>query len=421
MIEVLRNRTYRALFSAQVIALLGTGMLTVALGLLAFDLAGDAAGLVLGTALTIKMVAYVGVAPLVAALVHRLPKKAVLVGADAVRLAIALMLPFVTETWQIYLLVFVLQSASATFTPAFQSLIPAVLPQARDYTRALALSRLAYDLEALLSPTIAAVLLTVISYNNLFVGTAIGFAGSAVLVLGATLPALAKNRDDGTFWQRLPTGVLVFIRTPSLRFLMITNVVVAAGTAIVLVNSVVYAKGVYALDDAALAVTLGAYGIGSLLVAVSVPRLVDRIGVTRTMLIGLSVVVGGLLAANAVTIVAVTTSTGWWALLGTWLILGMGTSLINTPSSRLLAEASNPENRNLVYTAQFALSHACFLVTYPVAGWIGAASLPVATATLTLVAILASITAFGVRRRAQVRDSYWEESARSPSPSPIDN
>ena len=386
MIEVLRNRTYRALFSAQVIALLGTGMLTVALGLLAFDLAGDAAGLVLGTALTIKMVAYVGVAPLVAALVHRLPKKAVLVGADAVRLAIALMLPFVTETWQIYLLVFVLQSASATFTPAFQSLIPAVLPQARDYTRALALSRLAYDLEALLSPTIAAVLLTVISYNNLFVGTAIGFAGSAVLVLGATLPALAKNRDDGTFWQRLPTGVLVFIRTPSLRFLMITNVVVAAGTAIVLVNSVVYAKGV-----------------------------------TRTMLIGLSVVVGGLLAANAVTIVAVTTSTGWWALLGTWLILGMGTSLINTPSSRLLAEASNPENRNLVYTAQFALSHACFLVTYPVAGWIGAASLPVATATLTLVAILASITAFGVRRRAQVRDSYWEESARSPSPSPIDN
>ncbi|MEV8252336.1 MFS transporter [Rhodoglobus sp. NPDC076762] len=410
MIEVLRNRTYRALFSAQVIALLGTGMLTVALGLLAFDLAGDAAGLVLGTALTIKMVAYVGVAPLVAALVHRLPKKAVLVGADAVRLAIALMLPFVTETWQIYLLVFVLQSASATFTPAFQSLIPAVLPQARDYTRALALSRLAYDLEALLSPTIAAVLLTVISYNNLFVGTAIGFAGSAVLVLGATLPALAKNRDDGTFWQRLPTGVLVFIRTPSLRFLMITNVVVAAGTAIVLVNSVVYAKSIYALDDAALAVTLGAYGIGSLLVAVSVPRLVDRIGVTRTMLIGLSVVVGGLLAANAVTIVAVTTSTGWWALLGTWLILGMGTSLINTPSSRLLAEASNPENRNLVYTAQFALSHACFLVTYPVAGWIGAASLPVATATLTLVAILASITAFGVRRRAQAGDSYWEES-----------
>ena len=43
MIEVLKHPTYARLFSAQVIALLGTGLLTVALGLLAFDLAGDRA------------------------------------------------------------------------------------------------------------------------------------------------------------------------------------------------------------------------------------------------------------------------------------------------------------------------------------------------------------------------------------------
>ena len=39
MIAVLRNSTYAKLFSAQVVALLGTGLLTVALGLLAFDIA----------------------------------------------------------------------------------------------------------------------------------------------------------------------------------------------------------------------------------------------------------------------------------------------------------------------------------------------------------------------------------------------
>ena len=39
--------------------------MTVALGLLAFKIAGDKAGAVLGTALAIKMVAYVGVAPVV--------------------------------------------------------------------------------------------------------------------------------------------------------------------------------------------------------------------------------------------------------------------------------------------------------------------------------------------------------------------
>jgi len=71
MLDVLANRTYRHLFAAQVIALAGTGLLTVALGLLAYELAGADAGVVLGTALAIKMVAYVGVAPIVGALANR--------------------------------------------------------------------------------------------------------------------------------------------------------------------------------------------------------------------------------------------------------------------------------------------------------------------------------------------------------------
>lgn len=399
MIRVLRNRTYRSLFSAQVLALLGTGLLTVALGLLAFDLAGDAAGAVLGTALTIKMVAYVGVAPLVAALVDRLPKKAVLVTADVVRLAIALLLPFVTEVWQIYVLVFVLQSASATFTPAFQSLIPAVLPEPREYTRALALSRLAYDLESFVSPAIAAALLTVVSYSVLFVGTGIGFAASAVLVLATTIPVEQREDASTTFWQRLPVGAKVFAATPSLRFLATTNVVVAAGTALVLVNSVVYAKSVFGLDDGALAIMLGAYGAGSLAAALSIPGLVDRMGVHRTMLAGVITVLAGLTAAIAATLAAVTDGAGWPVLLITWAVLGVGTSLINTPSARLLAEASTPSNRNLVYTAQFALSHACFLVTYPLAGWLGAASLVAAAVALGAVAVIGAGAAVAIRAR----------------------
>ncbi|GAA1465496.1 MFS transporter [Microbacterium thalassium] len=415
MIEVLRNRTYRALFGAQVIALVGTGLLTVALGLLAFDLAGEAAGSVLGTALTIKMVAYVGVAPLMAALVDRLPKKAVLVGADVLRLAIAVTLPFVTETWQIYVLVFVLQSASATFTPAFQSLIPTVLPDSRDYTRALALSRLAYDLEALLSPILAAALLTVVAYNNLFLGTAVGFAASATLVLIAAIPAHPGGSPQSTFWQRLPEGVRVFARTPTLRFLALANVVVAAGTALVLVNSVVYVKAVLGLDDAALALTLGAYGVGSLAVALNIPRLVDRFGVIRTMRAGLVVVVIGLAATSVITLFTLATGIGWWAVIVAWAVLGAGSSLILTPSARLLADASTSANRNLVYTAQFALSHACFLVTYPLAGWIGAANLAAAAVVLAVLALAAAVIASMTRaaRDARRHDSMSGESAAS--------
>jgi DNA-binding transcriptional ArsR family regulator len=47
-----------------------------------------------------------------------------------------------------------------------------------------------------------------------------------------------------------------------------------------------------------------------------------------------------------------------------------------------------------VFTAQFSLSHACFLLTYPIAGWVGAGAGQFAAAiTLALVATLAATTA----------------------------
>jgi hypothetical protein len=51
-----------------------------------------------------------------------------------------LALLFVTEVWQIYILMLLLQSASAAFTPTFQATIPDMLPEERDYTRALAVA-----------------------------------------------------------------------------------------------------------------------------------------------------------------------------------------------------------------------------------------------------------------------------------------
>src|SRR5690606_20189774 len=136
----LANRTYRRLFAAQVIALAGTGLSTIALALLAYELAGGDAGTILGIALTLKMVAYVGIAPLVGGLAHRLPRKRLLIALDIGRAAAVGCLPFVTEVWQIYALIFILSACSAGFTPTFQATIPDVLPDEAEYTRALSLS-----------------------------------------------------------------------------------------------------------------------------------------------------------------------------------------------------------------------------------------------------------------------------------------
>ena len=212
MLDILSDRTYRHLFLAQVVALLGTGLATVALGLLAFDLSGDGAALVLGTVFTIKMVAYVGIAPIAGAFADRVPRRALLVMLDLVRAGVALALPFVTEVWQVYVLIFLLQSASAAFTPTFQATIPDVLPEEARYTRALSLSRLAYDLENIVSPT----LWPVRACNEL--PQSAQFCRNSTRAASPQLESCAEHADQRTFdhcsISPSATGIEVFRLRP---------------------------------------------------------------------------------------------------------------------------------------------------------------------------------------------------------------
>lgn len=398
MIGVLRNSTYARLFSAQVVALLGTGLLTVALGLLAFTVAGQDAGVVLGTALTIKMVAYVAVSPVMAAMSTRWRRKTVLVSADAVRAAVALSLPWVNDAWQIYVLIFVLQAASATFTPVFQAVIPDVLPDEAQYTRALSLSRLAYDTESLLSPMVAAALLTVMSYNTLFLGTVLGFLASGVLVLVTGIPDSARS-GAASFRERIFRGVRVMLRTAELRSLLAMNLVVAASTAMVVVNSVVVVRGSLDRPESDVALLLAAFGGGSMLVALMVPLVLDKIADRPVMLTG-SAIIPPALAASAVVIALPADNAQWALLMALWAVLGASTSLILTPSARLLRRASDTATRPAVFAAQFSLSHMCFILTYPIAGILGAISgLPPTSLTLSALAAFGALGAFVLWKR----------------------
>src|SRR5690606_833503 len=100
------------------------------------------------------------------------------------------------------------------------------------------LSRLAYDLENIVSPTLAALLLAVMSYNSLFLGTMAGFLGSALLVLSVLLPSPKAPKPRGIY-DRTTRGIRIYLATPRLRGLLALNLSVSAAGAMVLVNSVV--------------------------------------------------------------------------------------------------------------------------------------------------------------------------------------
>ncbi|MDV8128536.1 MFS transporter [Rhodococcus sp. IEGM 1304] len=389
-ISLFAHRDYRHLFGAQLVALFGNGLTTVALGLLAYQLAGPRAGAVLGTALTIKMVAYVLIAPVAGAWADRIPRRLALVGLDLVRASIVLVLPFVDQIWQIYLLIAILQSASAAFTPTFQAVLPDILPDERDYTRALSYSQLASSLETLLSPLLAAGLIGVISFHWLFTGTAAGFLLSAALVVSSRIPDAARRTTDIGVLARILSGVRIFAATPRLRGLMGLNLVVAAVGAIVMVNTVNLVQQTLARSESDVALLLAANGLGVIAVALSVPRALERIAERTLMFTGAGVLLFAITAA-----LALSTAEGgdwrWPVLFGIWASIGAGTGLVLTPTGRVLRRSSGAEDRPALFAAQFSLSHACWLLVYPITGWL--ATTTGFTTTWAVLAVLAVLGA----------------------------
>jgi MFS family permease len=395
MLRVLANRTFRHLFLAQVIALVGTGLATVALGLLAYNIAGEDAGAVLGTALAIKMIAYIGIAPIAGAFADRLPRKAMLVALDLVRAAVALCLPFVTEVWQVYLLIFGLQSASAGFTPTFQATIPDVVPDEAEYTRALSLSRIAYDMESLVSPLLAAALLTLINSHLLFWGTAVGFLGSAALIMTSCMPrAVPQPTWDDCIYDKITRGIRIYLKTPRLRGSLAVTLAAAAASAMVIVNTVVIVRGL-GLGQHDVALALAAFGGGSMCAALALPRMLVRVA-DRPIMIGASAALASIVALLAVITAVVPPGPHYWyMLLGCWLILGVAYAMSVTPSGRLLRRSAASEDRPALFAAQFALTHVCWLIAYPLVGQLGArAGMSVAFGGMAVLAAVGTIVAY---------------------------
>jgi MFS family permease len=379
----LANATYRRLFAAQVVALAGTGLTTIALTLLAYDLAADDAGAVVGVALTLKMVIYVVGAPVITALADRLPRRRLLVALDVLRAGSVVGMLFATEVWHVYVLIVLVNACSAGFTPTFQATIPDLLTDEPTYTRALSLSRVARELEALLSPALAAAFLAFLSYDGLFAANGLAFLCSATLVLSTRLPARRVSRRAESRRRQITFGTRRYLATRRLRGLLALNLAVAAAGAVVIVNTVVYVRDEFGRGAGDVAWALGASGAGAMLAALLLPRLLDRVP-DRPVMLG-----GGI--ALAISLALAAAVDGFHALLGLWFALGFGLSIVETPTGRIITRSGGPEERPALFAAQFSLSHACWLATYPIAGVLGSVLGLAATAS-----ILATVAATAV-------------------------
>ena len=161
--------------------------------------------------------------------------------------------------------------------------------------------------------------------------------------------------------------MLAILSNRTYRHLFAAQVIALIGTGLATVALGLLAWNL-AGDDAGLvlgtALALAAFGGGSMIAALFLPRVLDRFEDRPPMLIGAALLMIGTPLGYLVTTLPL--------LLGLWLVLGFGYSLTQTPSGRLLRKSAQAEDRPAIFAAQFALSHTCWLITYPLAGRFGA-------------------------------------------------
>lgn len=115
--SALQNGRFARLYAAQTVSQIGDAFTWVALALLAFELAGENAAVILGGALTLRVMAFVLLSPLAGVLADRFERRRILLITHFGRAVVIGLMPLVTEVWQVYVVMFALNALTAFFTP----------------------------------------------------------------------------------------------------------------------------------------------------------------------------------------------------------------------------------------------------------------------------------------------------------------
>lgn len=385
------------MFAAQLSSLLGSGVTSVALAVFAYELTGSNATVVVGIALTLRILAFVLFAPVAGILADRVDRRRLLVAADVVRVAFMAAFPFITAVWQVYTLIFLLNAVTAFFTPTFEASLPEVVGEAL-YTRALAWSRVAVDLEAAGGPLVAGVLIALVGVRWTFWFDGLTYLVSAILVWGVAVPRASRPTERfrwGKVWGEATLGTRVLLREPALRRALVLHFAEAIGGACAIVATVAYVHDVLGKGNTAFALSMAALGLGSSVAALLVSRRAERIGPpSDTMDAHLryhgwaarAMVGGGVLLALA--LLPGVLRPGIVLLAALWAINGAGQSLIAVSSVGILAAHTEVSERGRAYAAHFALTHLFWLVTYPGVGYLARYAGTPTTFTVAGLAVL---------------------------------
>ena len=213
-LEVLRDGAFRRLLGAAAVSWFGDRMVAIALAFAVLEIGGSASAI--GFVLAVRTGALVVSLLFGGVVADRVPRRAVMVGADLSRLVTqgvlaALVIAGTAEVWIVALLSGLTGIATGFFNPASTGLLPAIVPPER-LQQANGVRATLMSAGEIGGPVLAGVLVAAVGAGWALAVDAGTFAVSGLLLLGVRVPGSVERAATG-FFEDLREGWTTFSRT----------------------------------------------------------------------------------------------------------------------------------------------------------------------------------------------------------------
>ncbi|HLN56637.1 MAG TPA: MFS transporter [Bacteroidales bacterium] len=365
--KTLQEKHFARLYLAQGISLLGDSITWLGIALLAYEFGGNESSKILATALTLRVTAFIIFGSYAGIVADTFNRKKIMIITNMFRMIIVVSLAFVTATWQLYSLIFLLNIFNAFFSPAYKACIPQLISRKANYGNAIALSNATWQILGILGPGLAGVIAVVWGSRQIFFADALTFILSSVIITFIPISPIKEAASRlqlnlSAAWNDMKTGSKLVFGNKPVRFALFVELSSALAGAQVLVNTIGHIKGDLNMGDDEYGFIMAAFGAGATIAAFTsstIDRSQNKTGllITGALLLGLSVSLANTVPFSILTAL--------------WVIAGCGISYSEMPSQILIAENINKDSQGKAYGSHFAWTHVWWAIGYSLAGITG--------------------------------------------------
>jgi MFS family permease len=320
----LRHSAFRALWLAALVSTIGSWMQTVGAQWLLLDQShADALVALVQTASSLPILMFALPAGVLAEFFDR---RFILLGAQAFQTAVGIALVLLTHAGQmspalLLLLTFMLGAGAAAQLPAYQAMIPDLVPT-QELTSAATLGSISVNIARAIGPAIAGLLISHLGVTVVFAINTATFAVFFVVLVIVRVPSLRQSSSAEGFLAGLAAGGRYTRHAPIVRRILLRLVLFLIPANVLWALLAVLASGRLGLGASGYGVLLALLGVGSVIGAALLPQLRARIG-TNVLIAGSSMVYAVTLAAlatvrnSAIAVLLLLTGGAWIAVIAT--------------------------------------------------------------------------------------------------------